>query len=356
MKSVTGGDLPGGLALLKRAVAHSDGRERQYLLELLVPLLVNTHHIEDAEEALQATDDTVPELAPAFPALRAVVAARQGDDRRAPGSRAMRCSAPAVDNPMIAGRAWSAPRRRVPPGRFRRGARPRARSRALVRAFGVASQRGDGVPALYVIAHDWAGDPDVAQFYARRMTMSAHLAEDVLLEHLGVLNQLDLAAEAGDARRVTSLRGHLLAHPLNEQYYRERFAYAISEVLSQGWLRRFDVSRIALLALRNSDGLSLPERSLCDALLAVVALSTWHIDLARSTARRVISQTTERSGNEPLFDSRRRRIARVLAAAVCIVIGDTVRGRRRCRASPTRSSGSCRSSARAGSTRSSRRR
>ncbi len=32
-------------------------------------------------------------------------------------------------------------------------------------------------------------------------------------------------------------------------------------------------------------GLSLPERSLCDALLAIVALSTWHTELARRIAR-----------------------------------------------------------------------
>jgi DNA-binding CsgD family transcriptional regulator len=76
------------------------------------------------------------------------------------------------------------------------------------------------------------------------------------------------------------------------------------------------------------DALSLPERSLCDALLAIVALSTWHTDLARRIARRTISQTAERSGKEPLFEARRRRVARVLAASVCIVLGDAVRGRR----------------------------
>jgi DNA-binding CsgD family transcriptional regulator len=330
MKAVTGGDLPGGLALLKRAVAHSDGRVRQYLLELLVPLLINTHQIEDAEEALQSTDDSVPELAPAFAALRAVVAARQGDDSASAWfARDALVAGRAVDNPMIVGRVLQ----RTALAAFYREDFDEAQDRALEAARWyerLESHRNAATAysVLYVIAHDWAGDPDIAQYYARRMTMSAHLAEDVSLEHLGVLNQLDIAAESGDARRLTSLRSRLLAHPLNEQYYRERFAYAISEVLSQGWVRRFDVSRISLIALRNGEGLSLPERSLCDALLAVVSLSTWQIDLARSTARRVISQTSERSGNEPLFDKRRRRIARILAAAVCIAIGDTIRGRR----------------------------
>jgi DNA-binding CsgD family transcriptional regulator len=99
-------------------------------------------------------------------------------------------------------------------------------------------------------------------------------------------------------------------------------------VLAYGWSGRFDAARVALTSLRAVDGLSLPERALCDALLAVVAMSTWHTDLARRTARRTISQTTERSGKEPLFDTRRRRIARILASGVCIVLGDVVRGRR----------------------------
>ncbi len=330
MKAVTGGDLPGGLALLKRAVAHSDDRVRQYLLELLIPLLINTHQIDAAEEALQAADDSVPELAPAFGALQAVVSARRGNDSASAWfAREALVAGRAVDNPMIVGRVLQ----RTALAAFYREDFDEAQDRALEAARWyerLESHRNAAMAysVLYVIAHDWAGDPDIAQYYARRMTMSAHLAEDVSLEHLGVLNQLDIAAESGDSRRVTSLRGHLLAHPLNEQYYRERFAYAISDVLSQGWHRRFDAARISLLALRKSEGLSLPERSLCDALLAIVALSTWHLDLARTRARRVISQTSERSGNEPLFDKRRRRIARILAAAVCIVIGDSVRGRR----------------------------
>ncbi|MDP9105868.1 MAG: hypothetical protein M3N49_08035, partial [Candidatus Eremiobacteraeota bacterium] len=80
MKAVTAGDLPGGLALLKRSVERCDGRVQQYLIELLVPLLVSTHQIDSAREALAAVDDSVPDLAPAFAALRAIVAARQGDD------------------------------------------------------------------------------------------------------------------------------------------------------------------------------------------------------------------------------------------------------------------------------------
>jgi DNA-binding CsgD family transcriptional regulator len=148
------------------------------------------------------------------------------------------------------------------------------------------------------------------------------------MENLGVLAQFDIAAEAGDVRRMRSLRGQILANPLNEQFYRERFSYTLSGVLALGWEGRFDAARVTLTSIRNSETLSLPERALLDALLAITALSTWHVELARRAARRTISQTSKRASKEPLFDARRRRIARILAAAVCIAVGDTVRGRR----------------------------
>jgi DNA-binding CsgD family transcriptional regulator len=330
MKAVTGGDLPGGIALLKRAVAHCDGRVRQYLLDLLVPLLMNTQRLEEAEEALAATDDAVPELIPAFNALRAHVAARLGNDTASAFfAREALETGRGVDNPMIVGRVLQ----RTALAAFYREDFDEAQDRALeaARWFEQLESHRNAAAAysiLYVIAHDWVGDPDVARFYARRMTMSAHLADDVAIENWGVIAQLDIAAEAGDARRLRSLRGRLLSSPLNEQFARERFCYTISEVLAYGWDGRFDTARVALTSLRQIETLSLPERALCDALLATVALATWHTDLARRAARRTISQTAERSVKEPLFDGRRRRFARILAAAVCIALGDGVRGRR----------------------------
>jgi DNA-binding CsgD family transcriptional regulator len=330
MKSVTGGDTPGGIALLKRAVAHCSGPIRQYLLELLVPLLMNNHQIADAEEALDAVDDSVPELAPAFAASRAILEARRGNDTASAWfAREALGTGRAVDNPMVVGRVLA----RTALAAFYREDFDEAQDRALeaARWFERVESHRNAATAysiLYVIAHDWTSDPDVARFYARRLTMSAHLAQDVSIENYGVLAQFDIAADSGDARRLASLRGRLLANPVNEQHYRERFSFTVSDALSQGWAGRFDVARAALTSVRNLEALSLPDRSLCDALLAIVALSSWDTDLARRTARRTISQTAERSGKEPLFEARRRQLARILAAAVCIVLGDTVRGRR----------------------------
>jgi DNA-binding CsgD family transcriptional regulator len=330
MKSVVEGDLPGGLALLQRVVAHCEGRVREYLIDLLVPLLFNTHRLSEAQEALDSSDGSAPELAPAFAAARAVLAARQGDDvSSAHFAVGALERGRALDNLTIAGRVIQ----RTAMAAFYREDFDEAQDRALeaARLFERLEQHRSAAIAytvLSVISQDWLGDADLARYYARRTTMSAHLAEDAGMENWGVLTQLDIAAVSGDVRRVASIRGRLLANPMNEQYYRERFSYTISEVLAHGWEGRFEAARVGLVALRTAESLTLPERSLCDALLAVVALSTWHVELARRVARRTISQTSERVGNEPLVDTRRRRVARILAAAVSIAIGDAVRGRR----------------------------
>ena len=329
MKAVTGGDLPGGLALLKRAVAHCSGRPREYLLELLIPLLLTTNALAEAEEALALVEDTVPELIPAFAASRALLAALQGDDSTSTlwATEAI-MTGRAVDQPLIVGRVLQ----RTAVAAFYREDFAEAQDRALegARCYERLEAHRNAAhcySVLTVIAQDWVGDPDVARYHARRMTMSAHLGGDVSLENWGLLAQLDIATESGDTRRVASLRGRLASNPLNEQYYRERFTYTITEVLSHGWEGRFELARVGLMSLRNKDDLSLAERALCDALLGIVALSNGNVDLARRLARRTLSQTLER-GKEPLFDSRRRRIARILGAAICIILRDTVRGRR----------------------------
>jgi DNA-binding CsgD family transcriptional regulator len=330
MKAITGGDLPGGLALLKRAASHCDERVRPYILDLLIPVLVNTNAIDEAEFLLDTVGEVTSELVPAYLSMRALVAARQGNDAVSSAyARDALATGRAVDNVSIVGRTLQ----RTGMAAFYREDFEEAQERALEAARWferIESYRNAAMSysILYVIAHDWLSDPDVTRFYARRMTMSAHLAGDLSLENLGLLSQLETAAEAGDSRRFGSIRARVFANPLNEQYYRTRFNYVIAEVLSYGWSGDFDIARASLTSLRQSDALSLPERSLCDALMAIVALTTWQLEEARSLARRALSQTSDRPGKEPLFDARRRKIARILAAAVCIIVGDSTRGRR----------------------------
>jgi len=105
IKSVVDGDLPGGMALLQRAVPHAEGRTREYLLDFLIPMFYNTRRLDEAQEALDSVDGSAPELAAAFMASQAMIAACRGDD-----TASARCALLAlehgreVDNPIIVGR------------------------------------------------------------------------------------------------------------------------------------------------------------------------------------------------------------------------------------------------------------
>lgn len=330
MSAVVGGDVAGGVALLKRATNHSHGPTRQYLIDLLVPLLLNTNQMDDAEAVIDSITDPVAELIPAFSALRAQLAARRGEDALSERlSKDALAEGRALDNPLIVGRVLQ----RAGMAAFIRQDFDEAQERSLEAArwferYEVYRHAANAYSVLYIIAHDWICDQDVSRYYARRMTMAANLAGDISTENHGLLCQLDIAAESGDMRRFGSIRGRLMANPLSEQYRAGRFGFAMSEALSQGWAGHFDVVRPQLLSLRKSASLSLPERALCDALMAIAAVATWQLDIARQMARRAISATAHEGGPEPLFEARRRRTARILAAAACIAIGDVTRGRR----------------------------
>ena len=131
-----------------------------------------------ARGARSESTTRVPELAPAFAASRAIVEARQGNDTASAWfAREALATGRAVDNPMIVGRVLA----RTALAAFYREDFDEAQDRALeaARWFERVESHRNAATAysiLYVIAHDWTGDPDVARFYARRMTMSAHLA------------------------------------------------------------------------------------------------------------------------------------------------------------------------------------
>lgn len=330
MKSATSGDVAGGVALLKRATSHAEPDARPYIIDLLTPLMLISNEVDEALALMDSAVDVPAELIPAFQAQRSVIAARQGQDALSAelAQDALELGR-ALDNPLIVGRLIQ----RSGLAAFYREDFDEAQERALeaARCFERIESHRNAAMAysiLYVIAHYWLADPDVTRFYARHLTMCAHLAGDQSLEHIGLLYQLEAAAAAGDSRRFGSIRGRMLANRMNEQFWHQRYTYSVAEALAHGWAGRFDIARTLLVAQRKVETLTLAERAFCDALLAAVAVASWQIDEARTLARRVISQTTERSTKEPLFETRQRRIARILAATICVIIGDATRGRR----------------------------
>jgi DNA-binding CsgD family transcriptional regulator len=330
MKSILGGDVAGGIALLTRAHEHTEGATHEYLTDLLAPLLISTGNVEEAADVLgDQTGEAVPVLSPAFLALRSAIAARRGQDKasRTFSEDALR-QAGLLDNPLVKARVLM----RAAIAAFYREDFAEAQEHGLLAAralesLGSPRNAAQAYSILLVVAHDWSGDADVARYFAERLTMNAQLAGDLSIQGYGLVAQLGMAADAGEKSRFHSIRTRLLANPLSEQYC-ERFAYVMATVLANGWDGNFEAARAGLATLRGRTGTSAPDRALCDALTGLIALASWDLETARRFARRALGQTGDLGAHEPLYDARQRRIARFVASAVCIIAGDAIRGRR----------------------------
>jgi DNA-binding CsgD family transcriptional regulator len=328
MRAVLVGDVPTGIAVLRRATEHTHGFTRQYLVDLLVPLLVMTEDLDAAERLLDAETDVVDDLQAAYLGSRSVIAARRGDDHASLVYAAEAVSAARqLDEPNMVARVLQ----RVALAAFFREDYTTAQERALEAArtferIGAFRHAALAYSILYAIAYGVIGSPDVARLYAARMTTNGERAGDVSVQQMGLVAQMDIAAEGGDQKRLGSIRARLLANPLTEQY-RERFQFVLAEVLASCWAQRFDEAQAMLVNLRAGENRSGPDRAVCDALLANCAAASWDLDAVRHYTRSVFSKTAEHV-HEPLFDVRRRQIARILAAAASIVSGDAARGYR----------------------------
>jgi DNA-binding CsgD family transcriptional regulator len=329
MEAILAADVPAGLALFRRALVRADAEERAYITDLAVAYAVSSGALELANTLLDAVDDAPPALVPCLLSARSVVATRRGFDD---ASRRLQVEAlealTFVDDALAAARTLQ----RLGLAALYREDYDEAQDRSLqaARAFerlGLMKGATNSYTVLYVIAGGWLGDPVLARNYASLVATLAARGGDQSMHNLGLVAQFELAAEAGDARRLGSLRARLLANPLSQQY-RERFSFVIAECLSGGWAGRFETVRNALIGLQRRDTLSAAEAMLCDALLALCDVAQWDVDAARIRAHAVLHGTAHRPGHEALYDGMRRRIARVLSAVVCILIGDGARGRR----------------------------
>lgn len=329
MRSVLVGDVPTAVAVLRRAADHAHEPVRRYLVDLLVPLLVSTEQLDDAERYVNAETDVGEEMDAPYLAARSVIAARRGDDHSSAqyGADAI-AAARILDEPFMVARVLQ----RVSLAAFFRGDYAAAQEWALeaARAYervGAYRSAAHAYSVLYAIAHGVIGSPDVARLYATRIATNAERCGDVSLQHVGLVAQMEIAAEAADERRLNSLRVRLLSNPVNEQF-RERFSFVLAEALSNMWMGRFEAAHAMLLNLRGGETRSRPERALCDAMLALCAVALWNLDDVRRYVRSAFSTTAEHADPESLYDARRRQVARLMAAAASVLTGDAARGYR----------------------------
>lgn len=329
IRNAVTGDVPGGIAMLRRSASHAEEPDRQYIVDLLVPFLLSLGEIDEAEALLRTDAEPVPELYPGQLAFRSWAAARKGRDLASGELAAQSISlARLIDNRNTLGRIMQ----RLAFAAYFREHYDESQERAIESAraaeeVGAYRLAAGSYSLLYVIAKDIVGDADLSRMYAERVALTGERAGDVALQNLGLLAQLEIAASSGDHRRLGSIRARVLANPRSEQY-RERFGFVMAEVLLNIWASRFQQARAMLFSISQAPARSLQELSLCDALLALLDAARWDVGPAKSRSHRVISQTAHHPNPEPLYDASIRRTARVVAAAACIIVGDVARGKR----------------------------
>jgi DNA-binding CsgD family transcriptional regulator len=328
MLSVLMGDAPGGVRLLRRAVARATEPVRSYALDLLVPLLITSSKIDEAAATLEGADEPARELLPGFTALWAVLAACRGHH-----GLSRRLAGKAIMETYETDRALSRARvlQRCSLAAYYRNDYSEAHERSLEAASlyessGAYRSAAGACSVPYVISYAAFNDAAMAQLYADRIIEMARRADDLSLVNFGLVSRLDLAASTGDQDELTVIWRQLQARPLHEQYG-ERASTILAAALAEGWAGRFDAARVALLELRGAARIPLVRGALFDALIALCAAAKWHLPEARRHARRALSQAADRTV-ENCSDAHLRRIARVIAAAACIIIGDSTRGRR----------------------------
>lgn len=323
------GDVDGGTMLMRRAIRCASPEEASYLADILIPVLVNRGDLEAAED-LTRYEAGAERLLPCFVASRAVLSASRGDlcGSRLYSAEAMRMLSGTGDDAV-----YSRVLMRLALAAYGRGELNEAFERAASAAHWcerVGSWRFvcTANSMLYAIAIIVYDDGEAALGFARQIQLNAALAGDVAQEKLGNLCLVLLSAELGDSDLLETYWRAYHRRQCAEQFVTEAFHIGIVSVLHNGWRTRFDLASESIEAIRRSPNLTLAEKALCDALAAAACVATWDLRKARSLARLTISETISPRGHELHHEKRRRKIARALAALVCLSIGDTTRGRR----------------------------
>jgi DNA-binding CsgD family transcriptional regulator len=108
----------------------------------------------------------------------------------------------------------------------------------------------------------------------------------------------------------------------------EDFGGTINEVLRLGWSGHLAAGQSVLVALRETEHLSVGERTVCRALLALFGTASEDVASARRFARQAITDSARPFSSARADELRWLRLARALAVNVCNLIGDRVRAGR----------------------------
>jgi DNA-binding CsgD family transcriptional regulator len=322
------GDVQRGLALLRRAHAAAAPEDRVYVAECLASLYVMRHEYDPLEALLDGTGgwERIPGVRQAFESILAVGrhdAAAAADRRTAAKAELERCGDQAIRSRVLQRLAYSA---------YMASEVAEATDLALAaaRASDACGDYG-AVAAAYSIAYNVqyavAGDLGRARDMSLRVAEAARRAGDESLEIGAVIALYEMAADASDETALAEHQREIRRRSLPEQY-RDRFNLALADLLPYGWSANFTALRDCAVALAGA-ARGRGERTLAAGIRALAEAALEDDDAARKYSRQSLGQTAHRSGEIlPPYEWRYLRIGRILAAAACILVGDTVRGRR----------------------------
>jgi DNA-binding CsgD family transcriptional regulator len=334
------GDIPGGLALLRKASRLSESSERDYYIDVLVPLALGNQGPCAADEELDAVNGAVPELRANLLAIRSAVAAFHG--ARAESRRLAQEALDILSPDASHHRALVL--QRLALAAFHRYELEVAQTYAS-EALCVATQVGMNRIAstccsvLYAIttnkAHYTKDETGHGWLYAQEHAELAAMINDRYQEQYALTCLLDLAAEGGNEEGYVTIKRRLSRARGVPEFKDTRFAARLADVLYFGWNRRFEDARIALERLLTALDESVDyagghaARCLCLALLGAALLGLDDPAGCRRFARRAISESRRpaHTYERPQQAAWRER-GRIVAVATCVAVGDTTRAKR----------------------------
>jgi DNA-binding CsgD family transcriptional regulator len=311
--------------LSKLSLTLSDA-DREILIDLHVPMLISMGRIDRAEHVLGAVNPQSASERAGVAALSAVIAAHRGDVNasNAAAARAQELLV-FIDDDFRRATVLQ----RLSLAAFYNNSHLAAMDLALAsvrvaETAGFMRYAAIAYTVPFAIAHDVYADPRLALYYAERTMIVGQAAGDETHVGLGLAMQAIVAAESGDRSRLESLKANLMTRRQSKQF-REEWVLALALAVPLAWDGQFEQFGAAIAAIR--DGRNASERALCDALLAVCSSVRDDIEEARRKTRSAL-HLTRRLPGAPAFDEQRRRVARAIAAVVCMRIGDHIRAQR----------------------------
>jgi DNA-binding CsgD family transcriptional regulator/tetratricopeptide (TPR) repeat protein len=320
------GEPARAVELLKRAFRRAEVPERFYVADLLLPQLVtrSSTAYEEVADVLAPEERERPQIL-AVEALRAALRPDFAESRHLDAlAREQLNQSQQIARARTLQRLAHAAYYR---GDFAQALESANESASIFERLGVYRYASGAYSIVYSVCYSAIGDFSEALRVAGRMTALARLSNDASVEMAGLVAEYELAAELAEEARFYELQRTIRARPLPEQYA-ERFARGIADALSFGWADDFDALRANATILCEQVATTRRERALCHALRALAEAGLGERDEAMRSSRRAIELASLPNGREPAYQARYRRLARGLAAATCVLIGDAVRGHR----------------------------